>query len=338
MDATPDDSVQDILQGQDSIRLEYVRHGPDEGQAAAIQEGWDQFRGDIVHWLNADDFLLPSALEAVASVFQSDPTVDVVYGDALFVDRDGRFTSYFPAISDQPSSLVETCCIAQPACFVRRLAVERVGGLNTNLHYIMDWDLWARLYLSGAKFYYLRRPLAATRMYPETKTSGGSAARLREIRGHLRTHAGLGKAMRATASFVADSKQKDRSLAFEVLAHAVRGYRKWKVVMAHAGIGSGLRELYGLEVHTNRVREYAELWLPWYGGGKPRELLVYGHGCGEMELEMDGWRTRASAHHTSAEGDELVFALTRELPDRMVRVKLRSRPRTPWRLIAASLR
>jgi glycosyltransferase involved in cell wall biosynthesis len=95
MDATPDQSVQKVLERYGDL-LSYRRHGPDAGQASAIQEGWDHTDGDIVAWLCADDYYFPNALEAVESVFIGHPEVDVVYGDAVFVDEADQFIGYFP--------------------------------------------------------------------------------------------------------------------------------------------------------------------------------------------------------------------------------------------------
>jgi glycosyl transferase family 2 len=56
MDATPNHSVQDVLDNFTGI-LSYRRHGQDSGQSAAIQEGWDHTDGDIFASLNSDDLL-----------------------------------------------------------------------------------------------------------------------------------------------------------------------------------------------------------------------------------------------------------------------------------------
>jgi glycosyltransferase involved in cell wall biosynthesis len=152
MDATPDDSVQRVID-RHRERIHYSRHGPDAGQSAAIREGWCETTGDVVGWLCADDCLFPGALAQVAEVFLQHPDVDVVYGDGIFIDHDGRFIRYFPAISEDVGRLPWVNCITQPSCFVRRAAMERVGGVRTDLHYTMDWDLWVRLLLAGCRFH-----------------------------------------------------------------------------------------------------------------------------------------------------------------------------------------
>jgi glycosyltransferase involved in cell wall biosynthesis len=162
--------------------IAFIRSAPDGGQAAAIREGTNKIPGDIVSWLNADDYYFPNALDKVASCFENDPDLDVVYGNAVHVNPQGFFLSYFPPVQEfDAGEITKNCFICQPACFVRRSAYERVGGVDPELLYTMDWDLWCRLSASGAKFHYLPEMLAAVRYYHGTKTLSGDKKRYREI-------------------------------------------------------------------------------------------------------------------------------------------------------------
>ena len=162
--------------------ITYSRSGQDKGQAAAIKEGKEKVTGDILAWLNADDYYFPETLNKVATCFEQHPELDVVYGDAVHVSPEGSFLSYFPSIQEfNANDLTRNCFICQPACFIRRAAYEKVGGIDPTLHYTMDWDLWCRLSDSGAKFCYLHEVLAAVRYYHGTKTMSGGWKRYMEI-------------------------------------------------------------------------------------------------------------------------------------------------------------
>ena len=265
MDATFDNSVQKVLKSC-SVHISYSRHGADAGQSAAIQEGWDHTAGDIVGWLCADDCLFPGALAAVAELFRERPDVDIVYGDGVFIDQEDQFIRYFPNISSDLTRLTRDCCVTQPSCFVRRSAVERVGGLRSNLHYVMDWDLWTRLYLAGFRFHYLKRPLSASRMHPGTKTTSNSLARIREIRRHLMQHNPLLTAMRSLVGVWLTP------LVYSEFGSSVR-----PVLSQFSGPATVLRKflkrgtrgcpanaLYGLDIATNTVRSRCEVHLPYY--------------------------------------------------------------------------
>lgn len=209
LDATPDNSVQNILKKYSDI-ITYQYHHADDGQAAAIQEGWNNTQGEIVAWLNADDYYSPDTLAKVAEIFRSRLDIDVVYGHAAYVDAAGNFQQYFPAISDNPALLPRNCIICQPSCFVRRAAMERIGGLNTQLHYVMDWDLWVRLYTAGYKFYFLDAVLSVVRIYPTTKTLSGSKKRFQEIDAILKLHTSWFYRKIAWLGFLTDEYKNNR--------------------------------------------------------------------------------------------------------------------------------
>ena len=77
--------------------------------------------------------------------------------------------------------------IVQPATFFRREAFFNVGGLDTSLHYCMDYDLWIKLALRY-QVRYLPVMLARARLYPETKTASGGMERLDELERMIRRY------------------------------------------------------------------------------------------------------------------------------------------------------
>ena len=77
-----------IKSGWDIIRIVE----PDKGQSHAINKGLLRATGDIVCWLNADDLYRESALQRVASHFQANPDVGLLYGDLDTIDENGKTT------------------------------------------------------------------------------------------------------------------------------------------------------------------------------------------------------------------------------------------------------
>lgn len=338
LDATPDDSVQSMLKEFRSI-ITHVRHGVDQGQAAAIQEGWERLSGNILYWLNADDYLFPHSLEAVGRVFAARPDVDVVYGNAVFVDRTGSFTGYFPAISPKISHIVKSCCIAQPACFVRRDAVEKIGGLNSALNYVMDWDLWARLFIAGAKFLYIKQPLAVIRMHEQTKTASGSSMRLREIQRHLRLHGKIARLFVVTIALVADAARSNSPLWQKALRVVIECYRRGKMWSARRAPRNGARELYGIDIFGNRVRSRAEVWLPWYGENMPSRIIVEGEGFQSLKIEVNGMNLREITIRDGTSGKKKIESRIPNEVDRnsLCIIKLSDDSGKPWELTSVRI-
>lgn len=273
MDATPDDSVQKVLERYAGL-LTYHRFGPDSGQTSAIQEGWDNTTGEIIAWLCADDYYFSDALGAVRQVFIDVPEVDVVYGDSVFVDETGRFLGYFPAIKSNISSITRECCISQPSCFVRRSAFEKIGGeLNTGLHYTMDWDLWIRLYRSGAKFYYLNKPLSVVRMYEGTKTSSRSFRRFFEIGCHLFKNTSPFSAARSLLGFYYQDLLSNPNKGFDrLMLRLLDAYRSRKKMWLNM---SNTHECkYGFYNNCNLVSRHVDIYLPWYDDMQPTKVVI----------------------------------------------------------------
>jgi len=164
--------------------------GPDGGQAAAINAGLRETSGDICAYLNSDDVLEPGALAAVEEVFERFPEVDVVYGDAWFIDAEGRRLRRYPTVPFDLETLVQHCFICQPAAFWRRSVHERWGWFDAGYDNAFDYEFWLRLANQGGRFHYLSADLAASREHPATKTQRQRGAIFREIRMMQMRHLG----------------------------------------------------------------------------------------------------------------------------------------------------
>jgi len=120
----------------------------DKGQSEAINKGFAKATGEIVSWLCSDDLLMPGSLQIVASHFLSLPeNVGLIHGGAVIFESDKtietRFTYQIPNREAYLSGMV----FPQPAAFFRKSWVEKVGYLDEELHYGMDYDLFMRLAL-----------------------------------------------------------------------------------------------------------------------------------------------------------------------------------------------
>src|SRR5579862_6343243 len=155
----------------------------DRGQTDAINKGFGGATGEILAWLNSDDTYAPGALMAAAEIFAARPDVVLVYGNADFIDADGKIIA--PCAHVEPFNFHRLLCysdyLVQPAVFFRRDAVESVGGLDASLNWAMDYDLWLKLAKKG-KFVYLPIVLANYRWLGGSKTAGGGMERIEEVR------------------------------------------------------------------------------------------------------------------------------------------------------------
>jgi len=172
LDACSDDGSRAILDRRSNdirSRGELVIE-PDRGQSDAIIKGFSRTTSDILCWINSDDALLPGALRAVSDRFDSDPTLDVVVGDFVFIDESSVITRYKSLRGARPWwRHFGVLHVPQQSCFFRRSAYDRAGGLDDSLHCVMDADLWIRLMECNTRWGYVHRPLSAFRIHGAAK-------------------------------------------------------------------------------------------------------------------------------------------------------------------------
>jgi glycosyltransferase involved in cell wall biosynthesis len=187
-----DGSIDVLRRYEDSF--DWWTSEPDDGQTDALNKGFRRATGELVCWLNSDDFFYPGALAAAGEAYLADPDAPFYFGNGYRVDRAGcKIAEFFPDGNVQFRREAITFglnCILQPSTFIRRNALEMVGLLDDTLHYGFDSNLWIELAALGRPRP-IRGHLSASREYGETKTSTGSFARAEELRRIAERHAGV---------------------------------------------------------------------------------------------------------------------------------------------------
>jgi glycosyltransferase involved in cell wall biosynthesis len=146
----------------------------DSGQADAINKGLMRARGEVVAWLNSDDYYLPGAVSAALRVFEQNSDVIMVHGDLLAVDERGQTIN---TLTYRQLSLQDLLCfqiIGQPAVFFRRKALEKAGMLDITYHYLLDHHLWIRLAQQGRTLH-VDQTWAAARYHAGAKNRAKAA-------------------------------------------------------------------------------------------------------------------------------------------------------------------
>lgn len=171
-----------------SGQLTFWQSRPDKGQANAINQGAAHCSGDLIAWLNSDDFYWRDCLWTVARAYLHHPA------HGLYIGNGFRFNQgeYWPFCErhlalDRDALIEGLDYILQPATFFLREAWESVGGLDEGLRYCMDWDIIIRI-AQRYSAVLVNDFLAASREYPETKTASGGVQRAIEILNLTHTH------------------------------------------------------------------------------------------------------------------------------------------------------
>ena len=169
--ASTDNSV-DIIRKYES-KLSYWVSEKDNGQAEAINKGFARATGEIIAWLNSDDYYLTGAVSSAVRIFEENPDVVLVYGNMLAVDEHGVT---FNTLNYKQLTLDDLLCfqiIGQPAVFMRRSALEDLK-LDSTFHFLLDHYLWIQIARRG-KILHIDQTWAVARYHAEAKNRAKAA-------------------------------------------------------------------------------------------------------------------------------------------------------------------
>lgn len=150
---------------------------PDKGPADGLNKGFAAATGEIFGYINADDMLLPGALETVARYFVDDPKLDAILGNGLMIDTEGRTKRRLRTGRYSLKAFAHramTYC--QQGHFFRREAFAAAGGFNLANRTCWDAELLVDMGLAGARVRNVPERLGAFRLYGDTITGSGRFA------------------------------------------------------------------------------------------------------------------------------------------------------------------
>lgn len=152
------------------------------GQSQAINEGFLKTSGDILAWINSDDFYEAGAFARVQAAYESNPEADLFCGDCRYLDEIRGTKDIRRAQPVTLESVTERALrISQPAAFFTTRITSHVGLMDENLHYVMDYDLWVRILRNGAGVV-IPHTLATFRIWGASKTTTAKEKFKREWR------------------------------------------------------------------------------------------------------------------------------------------------------------
>ena len=156
----------------------------DTGQSNALNKGFRQATGEVMNWLCSDDLLMPGSLVNIGRAYIRHNT-DFIVGGCLRIDDESRklyhHYSTLPfglTVAMDPLDIMRFMqswrkghYFFQPDIFFTRRIWNLSGGfLKEHLYYLMDYDLWLRMALAGAKARCIPAPIGCSRVQANQKT------------------------------------------------------------------------------------------------------------------------------------------------------------------------
>lgn len=157
--------------------ITYFISEKDNGMYNAINKGLKKANGEIICWLNSDDYYFPDALKIVASTFNQYQNISWLTGRKAIINKNNQiikigvfknYLRYFIKNGFYRSDIFGT--ITQETTFWRKSLIDEVGLLNEELKVAADYDLWIR-FAKNSELYSINTLLGAFRMH-EGQLSG----------------------------------------------------------------------------------------------------------------------------------------------------------------------
>ena len=125
-----------------------VRHGTNRGNAAARNRCIAEARGDLLAWLDADDFWEPEHLDVVAGLLDRNPDAGAAFGAVRLCGAlRGSWEPPFPPdiVTDVFWEAFRRTIGPQMAAVIRREAAQAVGGYDERIRSANDYEFFMRL-------------------------------------------------------------------------------------------------------------------------------------------------------------------------------------------------
>lgn len=143
----------------------------DRGQSHAINKGFNMATGEIVAWLNSDDYYEKDMFKEVVTYFNAHKKCQFLYGDITYVNENRNFICKISGdVLNYSNLLKNPDLVRQPSSFWRRSVIDEVGNLNEKLHMVMDFDFFLRI-AKKYEMHYIGRNVSYFRFYSAGKTS-----------------------------------------------------------------------------------------------------------------------------------------------------------------------
>ena len=208
--ATIVDTIESILSQSGDFELEYIitdagskddtlkiisRYGEriklidatGTNQSQGINLGLRYATGDIIAFLNADDVYRDGALNSVVTEFKNNPDKLWLVGQCAIIDKSGsefhgiitRYKNFLLRNYSYSLLLIENF-ICQPAVFLRREALTRVGYFSERENLVMDYEYWLRIAKVAGAPIVLPQDIAGFRRIEGTKSNTSYGKQFRD--------------------------------------------------------------------------------------------------------------------------------------------------------------
>ena len=170
-DAMSSDGTKDVIQkfkNHPKIKIFFEK---DNGLYHARNKGILMATGDILCFLNTDDYYEKDALETINKTFIENSHIDVVYGLNKVIEKNGiEIQKDVYADFDKNKRIKNYLALPDQSTFILRKHIAHIGLFDPTFSIVGDWDFWLRAMTLNLNFKAIDKYIANFRKYDETLT------------------------------------------------------------------------------------------------------------------------------------------------------------------------
>lgn len=143
----------------------------DQGQSDAMNKGIGMAKGEILNFLNVDDFYEPGVLNRVGEIFKTLPEPSLLVGNCNVCGDNGelKYINKPTQLGLRDLLIGKSYPVNPSAYFYHKLLHQKIGLYKTDNHYVMDVDFLLRA-VQEAKVRYVDEVFGNFRLIEGTKT------------------------------------------------------------------------------------------------------------------------------------------------------------------------
>jgi glycosyltransferase involved in cell wall biosynthesis len=157
-------------------RVKFSQTPKNLGLAGCFNACIERSRGEWIHILHQDDWVLPSFYARFEALIRRELGIGAAYSRYFCADADGHYNRISSLEMKMPGELPGFAvsiaiwqCVQCAAVIVKRSTYERLGGYRTDIPYVLDWEMWCRIAASG-RWGYVPQPGAVYRYHLQSET------------------------------------------------------------------------------------------------------------------------------------------------------------------------
>ena len=167
-------------------KIKIIYQEKNEGPVSSLNLAFKEAKGEILGYINSDDFYLKNTLKKVSNVFKSNPSLNLIFGNAHVIDdQNYKIKDFISKKFSHQRFRLNQQLICQQATFFKKNIYDKTSGFNPVNKRSWDFELFVDMVKKGATYKKIDYYLACFRVYSDSITSNGTLENRKENLKHL---------------------------------------------------------------------------------------------------------------------------------------------------------